>query len=105
MSNMPSGSIETTGEGEEETVNKKRQDLSDQLKQISIKIDKEIGELRKQNNTGIGTSPVSLAMLKKNDLLGYSSRAMKTKAQEPSANFISANGVINMDKESISLPR
>lgn len=35
---------------EEFTSNKKRQELSDQLKQISIKIDQEIMELRKQNN-------------------------------------------------------
>lgn len=32
------------------TTNKKKQDLSDQLRQISQKIDKEIIELRKQNN-------------------------------------------------------
>jgi hypothetical protein len=38
--------------GEEFTSNKKRQELSDQLKQISIKIDQEIMELRKQNTPG-----------------------------------------------------
>lgn len=31
--------------------NKKRQELSEQLKQISVKIDKEIVELKKQNET------------------------------------------------------
>ena len=30
--------------------NKRREELSDQLKQISLKIDKEILELRKHNN-------------------------------------------------------
>lgn len=37
---------------EEGSINKKRQELSDQLRQISQKIDKEIIELRKQNNIG-----------------------------------------------------
>lgn len=37
---------------EEGSINKKRQELSDQLRQISQKIDKEIIELRKQNNMG-----------------------------------------------------
>ena len=32
--------------------NKRREELSDQLKQISLKIDKEITELRKHNNVG-----------------------------------------------------
>ena len=47
---MESGS--QTLRGEEFTSNKKRQELSDQLKQISIKIDQEIMELRKQNTPG-----------------------------------------------------
>jgi hypothetical protein len=44
--------VKETLKGEEFTSNKKRQELSDQLKQISIKIDQEIMELRKQNTGG-----------------------------------------------------
>lgn len=60
---------------------KKRNEIEDQLKQISVKIDKEIVELRKQNHTGVVTTPVSLAMLKKNDLVGYTTRAVRMKTQ------------------------
>lgn len=46
-------------------MNKKRQELSDQLKQISIKIDKEIHDLRKQNpNNGSGTYSASNSISK-----------------------------------------
>lgn len=46
----------------EDGINKKRQELSDQLKQISFKIDQEINELRKQNNiAGGGSTNSSLA--------------------------------------------
>ena len=44
---------------QDSNVNKKRQELSDQLKQISLKIDKEIYELKKQNNPGTPTSSTS----------------------------------------------
>lgn len=50
-------------------VNKKRQELSDQLKQISLKIDKEIYELRKQNNIGVSITPSSAAK-KSRDSMG-----------------------------------
>jgi len=42
-------SLENISKNEDFNANKKRQELSDQLKQISIKIDKEIHDLRKQN--------------------------------------------------------
>jgi hypothetical protein len=45
-------SQEGQSQQEEGSINKKRQELSDQLRQISQKIDKEIIELRKQNNMG-----------------------------------------------------
>jgi hypothetical protein len=68
------------GEGED-NLQRKRLDISDQLNQISAKIDKEVVALRKQNNTGVATTPVSLAMLKKNDLVGYSTRVVRMKTQ------------------------
>ena len=52
---------------EEVAVNKKRQELSDQLKQISVKIDKEILELRKQNNGPTGSMNNSMTMNSKNE--------------------------------------
>ena len=58
---------------EEVAVNKKRQELSDQLKQISVKIDKEILELRKQNNGPGGSMNTSMTMNSKRDDSGIHS--------------------------------
>jgi 5'-AMP-activated protein kinase catalytic alpha subunit len=55
---------------DESNINKKRQELSEQLKQISIKIDKEIHDLRKQNNAASNTPNSSVA--KKRDSIGPS---------------------------------
>lgn len=49
-------SARETLKSEEFTSNKKRQELSDQLKQISLKIDQEIMELKKQNTNNASSS-------------------------------------------------
>lgn len=56
---------------DESNINKKRQELSDQLKQISIKIDKEIHDLRKQNNTTGGVTTPTTSVSKKRDSIGH----------------------------------
>jgi hypothetical protein len=57
---------------DETNINKKRQELSDQLKQISIKIDKEIHDLRKQNNTAATVTTPTTSVSKKRDSIGPS---------------------------------
>lgn len=64
----------------EEGLNKKRQELSDQLKQISSKIDQEISELRKQNNAASGSNSSSLAK-KRESSGGYPSSALTSRAK------------------------
>ena len=57
-------SIQSSQKGEE-GLNKKRQELSEQLKQISFKIDQEISELRKQNHVSAHNNSASSSIAKK----------------------------------------
>ncbi len=71
---------------EDSNINKKRQELSDQLKQISIKIDKEIHDLRKQNNnTSATVTTPTTSVSKKRDSIGPSfTSSSRPKTQENS---------------------
>lgn len=92
-------------------LNKKRQELSDQLKQISIKIDQEILELRKQNNNLATNSVVSTSTNKKRESLGptiqsiqVSSTTNRTKTQDSFGfvNISTSNGskdALNQSKD------
>ena len=72
---------------DESNINKKRQELSEQLKQISIKIDKEIYDLRKQNNTSSNNTPTS-SIAKKRDSVGTSfASSSRPKTQEASVSL------------------
>ena len=61
------------------TKNKRREELSDQLKQISIKIDKESMELRKHNNVN---SAISTDKRRDSYSSGIHTATGKAKAEE-----------------------
>ena len=75
-------------------MNKKRQELSEQLRQISFKIDQEISELRKQNpvSSNNNNNSASSSLAKKREPVGTtanyegisSSSGTRTKTQESS---------------------
>lgn len=75
----------TRSHQDESNINKKRQELSDQLKQISIKIDKEIHDLRKQNNNTGGVTTPTTSVSKKRDSIGPTfTSSSRPKTQENS---------------------
>ena len=65
----------------EDPANKKRQELSDQLRQISIKIDQEIHELRKQNTNARNNSTSSSVAKKRESLAPSSALSSRIKTQ------------------------
>ena len=88
----------------EETVSKRRQELSDQLKQISLKIDKEILELRKQHN-GEEKSKTNSIGKQRESLGGYSNQRVRTTENSLTNKHPTRRDSTSRERESFNAPR
>ena len=87
----------TQSERGQQGLNKKRQQLSDQLKQISVKIDQEIHELRKQSIPGNASTNSSLSK-RRQSFGGPPALSSRIKTQQTSIVLKSSRETINQAK-------